>query len=199
MKRLLSLLACGVLAAAFLAVADTVSVTATEGYKVYPFSLYTNPNSSVDLKMTPDGGYTISKNPGNSATVGNISFLVSDSVDSIDYEAMHYLYLNNLDTSAPIFVKATFVSNIYPVADTWGGTMVYDKGTVAVPEANSTIAIDLKTAMSDTCRKGPMPPALGSARRGRRQKDESALHLAGRRQRGYDGAVLRRRHSSRGL
>ena len=150
MKRLLSLLACGVLAAAFLAVADTVSVTATEGYKVYPFSLYTNPNSSVDLKMTPDGGYTISKNPGNSATVGNISFLVSDSVDSIDYEAMHYLYLNNLDTSAPIFVKATFVSNIYPVADTWGGTMVYDKGTVAVPEANSTIAIDLKTAMGDT-------------------------------------------------
>lgn len=28
--------------------------------------------------------------------------------------------------------------------------MVYDKGTVAVPEANSTIAIDLKTAMGDT-------------------------------------------------
>ena len=43
----------------------------SEGYKVYPFSLYTNPNSSVSLKMTPDGGYTISKNPGNSCSLSS--------------------------------------------------------------------------------------------------------------------------------
>ena len=154
MKRILALTASLLMAVClfgFAAAADTPQKQSTQsdGLKVYPFSLYTNPNSSVSLKMTPDGGYSISKNPGNNATVGNISFLVSDSVDSIDYEAMHYLYLNNLDTSAPFFVKAAFVSNIYPVADTWSGTMVYDNGATAVPEANSTITIDLKAAMGD--------------------------------------------------
>lgn len=104
------------------------------------------PNSSVSLKMTPDGGYTLARNPGKSGDVANLSFLVSNDTEAVDYETMRYLYLNNLDTTAGIYVKAKFVSNIYPGGETWDGQLVYENGGLP-PESNTTITIDLKEKM----------------------------------------------------
>ena len=150
MKRILALAASLMLTACLIALpasAETPSgKSSSAGYKVYPFSLYTNPNSSVSLKMTPDGGYTLARNPEKSGDVANLSFLVSNDTEAVDYETMRYLYLNNLDTTAPIYAKAKFVSNIYPGGETWDGQLVYENGSNP-PESNTTITIDLKEKM----------------------------------------------------
>lgn len=154
MKKLAALILSMIMVLSLFGTSASAAQTDDAGFKVYPFEAFAL--ASCKLDMTADGGYTFTKNDAVNDTYGFISFLASN-FNTLDYNAMDYLYLNLGGSVMDFTVKAELHNSLdgyfYP------GVEVYTSS--AETAANSTVKIPYKQLLEAAGKWDPAGKYLG--------------------------------------
>lgn len=154
MKKLAALVLCMIMVLSVFGISASAAQTGDSGFKVYPFEAFAL--GSCKLDMTADGAYTFTMNENVSDTYGFISFLASN-FNTLDYNAMDYLYLNLGDSVMDFTVKAELHNSLdgyfYPSVE------VYTSSAETAP--NTTVKIPYKQILEAAGKWEPSGKYLG--------------------------------------
>ena len=154
MKKLAALILSMIMVLSVFGITASAAQSGDPGFKVYPFEAFAL--GSCKLDMTADGAYSFTMNENVNDTYGFISFLASN-FNTLDYNAMDYLYLNLGGSVMDFTVKAELHNSLdgyfYPSVEVYSST--------TETAANSTVKIPYKQLLEAAGKWDPAGKYLG--------------------------------------